>query len=108
MALNCTHNIKVEESISPQFFTGFVQKDGCFHVNIQKDNTAKHKIRLKPTFYVTQLNTFNKQISPILRYGRDLLQTGHYVADKRLNCSSLQCTRCLVGGGKVQHIRGSF
>lgn len=90
MALNCTHNIKVEESISPQFFTGFVQKDGCFHVNIQKDNTAKHKIRLKPYFYVTQLNTFNKQISPILRYGRDLLQTGHYVADKRLNCSSLR------------------
>lgn len=90
MALNCTHKIKVEESISPQFFTGLVQADGCFHVNIQKDNTAKHKIRLKPTFYVSQLNTFNKQISPVLRYGRDLLQTGHYVADKTSNSSSLR------------------
>jgi len=96
VALNFTHNIKVEDSISPQFFTGFVQADGCFHVNIQKDKTARHKIRLKPYFYVTQLNTFNKQISPLLRYGRDLLQTGHYVADKTSNCSSL-CVNTLKG-----------
>lgn len=83
------HNIKVGDSISPQFFTGFVQADGCFHVNIQKDSTAKHTIRLKPSFYVTQLNISSKKISPLLRLGRDLLQTGHYVYDSRTNCSSL-------------------
>lgn len=56
MAQYSTHNIKVGDSFFPQFFTAFVQGDGCFHVNIQKDSTAKHKIRLKPSFYVTQLN----------------------------------------------------
>lgn len=75
MASYSTHNIKVGDSISPQFFTGFVQADGCFHINIQKDSTAKHKIRLKPSFYVTQLNISTKKISPLLRLGRDLLQT---------------------------------
>lgn len=76
--------------INPYFFTGFVQADGCFHVNIQKSKKSKHNIRLVPTFYLTQLNSPNKQISPVLRMSRELVGTGHYIADKRYNCSSLR------------------
>ena len=76
--------------INPYFFTGFVQADGCFHVNIQKSKKSKHKIRILPTFYLTQLNSPNKQISPVLRMSRELLGTGHYITDKRNNCSSLR------------------
>ena len=83
------NNLYTIEEKKGYFFSGFVQADGCFHVNMQKDSKAKHKIRLKPTFYATQLNAPYKQISPVLRLGRDLLQTGHYVVDRRNNCSSL-------------------
>lgn len=77
-------------SLNPSFFTGFVQADGCFHVSIQKDKTAKHKYRLKPTFYVTQLNSEKKSISLVLRMARNLLQVGHYIPDKKSNCSTLR------------------
>ena len=76
--------------INPYFFSGFVQADGCFHVNIQEHKKSKHKIRILPTFYLTQLNSPSKQISPVLRMSRELLGTGHYTTDKRSNCSSLR------------------
>ena len=76
--------------INPYFFTGFVQADGCFHVNIQKSKKSKHNIRILPTFCLTVLNSPNKQISPVLRMSRELLGTGHYITDKRNNCSSLR------------------
>ena len=76
--------------INPYFLTGFVQADGCFHVNIQPSKKALHKIRLLPTFYLTQLNSPNKQISPVLRMSKEVLGTGHYVTSKRNNYSSLR------------------
>nr|QIQ59682.1 hypothetical protein [Trebouxia sp. A1-2] len=80
----------MEKPLNPNFFSGFVQSDGCFHIGLQKDKTAKHKIRIKPTFYVTQLNSKDKKISPLLRMARNLLQVGHYIPDRRNNCSSLR------------------
>ncbi len=79
----------MEKSLNPYFFSGFVQADGRFHVSIQKDHTAKHKIRLKPLFYVTSFNSKSKKISPVLRMARNLLQVGHYIPDRRNNCSTL-------------------
>lgn len=76
--------------INPYFLTGFVQADGCFHVSLQKSKKSKHNIKILPTFCLTQLNSFNKQISPVLRMSRELLGTGHYITDKRNNCSSLR------------------
>ena len=67
-----------------------MQADGCFHVNIQKPKKSKHNIKLLPTFYLTQLYSPNKQISPVLRMSRELLGAGHYITDKRNNCSSLR------------------
>ena len=80
----------MEKSLYPHFFSGFVQSDGCFHIGLEKSSTAKHKIRIKPTFYVTQLNSKGKKISPLLRMARNLLQVGHYVPDRKKNCSSLR------------------
>ncbi len=80
----------MEKPLNPHFFSGFVQSDGCFHVGLEKDSTAKHKIRIKPTFYVTQLNSKDKKISPVLRMARNLLQVGHYIPDRKKNCSSLR------------------
>ena len=79
----------MEKPLNPHFFSGFVQSDGCFHIGLQKDKTAKYKIRIKPTFYVTQLNSKDKKISPVLRMARNLLQVGHYIPDRKNNCSSL-------------------
>ena len=76
--------------INPYFFTGFVQADGCFHVNIQKPKRKEHNIRILPTFYLTQPSSSNKQISPVLRMSRELLGVGHYITDKKNNCSSLR------------------
>ena len=76
--------------ITPYFFSGFVQADGCFHVSIQEHKKSKHKTRLLPIFYLTQLNSPSKQISPVLRMSRELLGAGHYTTDKRSNCSSLR------------------
>ena len=73
MALDSTHNIKVGDSIFLQFL---VEGYGCLSVNIQKDSTAKHTIRLKPSFYVTQLNISLKKLFSIYRYKPILLQTG--------------------------------
>ncbi len=80
----------MEKPLNPHFFSGFVQSKGCFHIGLQKDNTAKHEIRIKPTFYVTQLNSKDKKISPVLRMARNLLQVGHYIPDRKKNCSSLR------------------
>ena len=80
----------MEKSLNPHFFSGFVQSDGCFHIGLEKSRTAKHKIRIKPTFYVTQLNSKGKKISPLLRMARNLLQVGHYIPDRKKNCSSLR------------------
>ncbi len=80
----------MEKPLNPHFFSGFVQSDGSFHIGLQKDNTAKHKIRIKPSFYVTQLNSKDKKISPVLRMARNLLQVGHYIPDRKKNCSSLR------------------
>ena len=80
----------MEKPLNPHFFSGFVQSEGCFHIGLQKDNTAKHKIRIKPSFYVTQLNSKDKKISPVLRMARNLLQVGHYIPDRKKNCSSLR------------------
>ena len=76
-------------TLDPSFFTGFVQGNGCFHIGLHADKKAKRQITIKPTFYVTQPNTPDKKISPILRLSRDLLQTGYYVEDKKTNCTSL-------------------
>jgi len=79
----------MEKPLNPHFFSGFVQSDGSFHIGLEKDSTAKHKIRIKPSFYVTQLNSKDKKISPVLRMARNLLQVGHYIPDRKKNCSSL-------------------
>ena len=79
----------IEKPLNPHFFSGFVQSEGFFHIGLEKDKTAKHKIRIKPTFYVTQLNSKDKKISPLLRMARNLLQVGHYIPDRKKKCSSL-------------------
>jgi len=79
----------MEKPLNPHFFSGFVQSDGSFHIGLEKDSTAKHKIRIKPSFYVTQLNSKDKKISQVLRMARNLLQVGHYIPDRKKNCSSL-------------------
>lgn len=82
--------------LDPHFFTGFVQALGCFHVNLQENRKGKHKMRIKPTFYLTQRNENNTLCSPILEMGKQLLKTGYCVKDKRNNCSSL-CVSTLKG-----------